>query len=244
MIERVNRQITIKVPPSGVVKSWTYNLPRTSLLEVSYRIKPINFKSTAGSFEALQLAFGSGSPPDFGLGGLQTMQLTLPPQLAPLFPWEEEVKAAETQRTNIEDELASLRSALARAKGTVESAEDVTKSTFALYPEAGRTPEGEIAIFQAQQAQGVAEEGYEKIASEIQNKERELARQNAAIAELELQKPSGWTSLVAGTFQRSFDALRLSLIASPNAEFVFEETLEAYRPEDIGPTYTRPLEGG
>ena len=64
----------------------------------------------------------------------------------------------------------------------------------------------------------------------------------AALAKLHLEAPEGWTPYVTSTFQRAYDALRVTLLCPTGSlTFTLEQTLVVARPEDIGPTYTQPL---
>jgi hypothetical protein len=220
MIERVTQQIPITTtgaPPYTHV----FYFPRASVLEYQYRVKPANFTETA-PVEGVELTFGIGSPPDFGLGPMQSNLLALPQQFAGIKPWEEAVSAANVQIANLGHQLEGESLQLSNLKGVQELVEKDEPGNFtALY-----NARAAVAAIDASIAQT---EGNKKLAE-------------AALAKLHLEAPEGWTPYVTSTFQRAYDALRVTLLCPTGSlTFTLEQTLVVARPEDIGPTYTQPL---
>jgi hypothetical protein len=234
MIERVNQTIEVTKP-----LSFSYNFARGSLLEYSYRIKPI-LSGIIGVFnvqaylDGMQITFGVGSPPDFGLGTTQTQTLLLPPQIAPQWSYELE--------------LASLSQKISAAKAKIVATEE--KITLASGQAFWLKLQVEKAVGESTEERALRQQ-LEAAEKEKLFLEGEVATIKREIANIEFEKfiteggqPSGWVPSVSGSFPRVFDALRFSMLGTTSGlRFIFEHTIEVARPEDIGPTYTTPFQG-
>jgi hypothetical protein len=219
MIERVTQTIHQEAP-NALLARRVVNLPRASLLEISYRIKPINFTFT-GQVEGLQLTFGIGNPPDFGLGQISTQTLKLPQQFAGPAVYEKELAALKLS-------IISLEVAASAAETVHIDLAQVRELTE--HNEPGNT----TAILEARAAELGAQAEADEAQARVDQAQNDLAQ-------LELQKAEGWTPYVTAAITRSFDALRLDMLATGNAQFTLDYQLVVSRPEDTGPTYTQPF---
>lgn len=220
MIERVNQTIQeVKKP-----HTFSYNFARASLLEYSFRIKPI-LSGLAPVFEVqsylegMEITFGTGSPPDFGLGSTQTQTLLLQPQVASQWSYDLEL-------LRLSKEIGAAKEKAVLASG----------QAFWLKLQVEKAP-----------PESIEERG---LRQQLEAAEKEKAMFESEIGSLEFEKltteraqPSGWIPAISSSFPRAFDALRLSMLGA-DLPFVFEHTIEVSRPEDIGPTYTTPFPQG
>lgn len=138
MIERVNppaSRFTMSLQP---IAGKTFYFPRASTLSFSYRIKPDTKPLNHQLHFQVELQFGVGNPPDFGLGAEQRDVLVLPPQIAPAEAFEQQVvaaeddlKVAEAEVTAAEGEKKMLEVDVKGFEGEVKSAEAEVKAAEA-----------------------------------------------------------------------------------------------------------------
>jgi hypothetical protein len=240
MIERVTQ--TREFQASKYVPVYlTFNFPRASLLEYEFRVKPQELKPNPEDCTAgLQFAFGVGNPPDFGLGSDQTVIARLPATIVPISQWEGKLHAAENELAAAEAQLKADETAL----GTpgLGGAGLLQQLAFAAEAYAKGSVEERLtnlgkAVSEAQAAVAAQE-------ATIGLAKGTISTIKAAIAQLHVEQPTGWTPLVMGSYARSFNAVR-ALVLPPrtlfNVTFTLELTLSISRPEDTGPTYTQPF---
>lgn len=241
MIERTTRTLRLEQKAGGTAEPFaavTYNFPGACLLEVTYRIRPLSFQQAAEALEGIKLTFGLGNPPDFGLGNLQSETMRLPRQIAGLLAWEtaeenteHDLKTAETKKTNLEATLAQLKGQLTELRAAVITAEANYKA------------EPTLTLFQAlQEAKGAIfaqEATVSTCESEISEASSAITDAVYALGKVRSEKPDGWTQPVTQSCSRTFNAVRIELQPGPAGEtltFDYEETLVAYRPQDLGTT--------
>lgn len=221
MPERANETIKVAHGEGGGPIYVEEIFPKCSLLEISFRIRPLENSAITEIAEELRVAFGEGVPPDFGLGNTNVQVLHIPAQLAGLKPWETELADNQAKLTAMKVGLEAEITQRSNLVGILELVEE-------------NEPGNYTALFNARA--GVA-----AIEGAIADTEVAIKEQEALIIRIEREKPSGWSDFVNGSFDRVYDAVRIELaLLKPRGTLAFEleYTLIVSRPEDIGPTYT------
>jgi hypothetical protein len=241
MIERVNQ--TISVTKDNFSRA--FNFPRGSTLALTYRVKPVNFEDTTGEVSGVELTFGIGNPPDFGLGNTQTETLALPGQSAGPIPFNAQLTAYAEQLTILNEQIVLFNAQIALLAASFPNLGGLFKLQEKAFLEGGGESAGYIEADNAYNA-GLAE--VKTIESEIKSAEGQIKATRAQITGIERERKhfesdfgAGWTPPVTASYSRAFDALRITILASDTAQFTLEYTLEVFRPEDLGPTYTQPF---
>lgn len=205
---------TIKVSTSSPPKPFRFNFPRASLLEYTFRILP-HFSSFSTTHSMLL-----GVELGFGIGN--------PPDFGT-------------------GSINSHTVAMPEQRGPLETWEKKLEAARVHLGVGGPGGSGllEVLAFAVTAYENASEEERQHTAGvALVEAQSAVKDQEQVIGEIEAEEPSGWTPPVSVSLARSFDALTINLltIASANT-FEFEHTVEISRPEDVGPTYTRPLQG-
>jgi hypothetical protein len=261
MIEHVNttRELFIGSAKEEAKRlhSWFYYFPGAVLLDITYRIRASQPQGeipdrTERLFTALQLTFGNGNPPDFGTGSLQTVLLKQPPEISPLRRYEVEqiaatfsIAVAKATKTTLEDKIGGLETQHARAT----EAQTIAETTYTEIKAKGEpvaTHEAERAMIEARQTAQALEGQIKEARAELTGVNESVNAAEFALADL--IAPSPWFAPVTGSFQRNFDALRLTPIIPVNEEtegpqikVLLEEDLTVYRAQDLGATPIVPV---
>ena len=253
MIEHVNRTRPVLSEPGFREENleWEYNFPRAALLEISYRARRQieNQYLTEEWITGLQITFGSGNPPDFGYGNLQSTLLRMPNQEIQTQPREQEVQRAESVLKNAEAQVpvgeanvTAAKAQLAALEAQEANAKTGAETAQAIY-NAEATPANKLSLVEASGTFFQAEAATAQQHNTIKQAEAELASLKAAVAQAQHAEnavrdevASTWTSRVTASYSRPFNAVRFKIIIPESLAFTrfdFEEDITVYRTEDL-----------
>jgi hypothetical protein len=259
MIEKINQTVPFTLifeegqpiePPAVGHTAKQINVPRTSQLTFSYRLKiPPELEPANYAIAGIELEFGHGNPPLFD----GTSLIPLPASPSAIRVHERALATAVQETGDANAALTAANNAVTAAKAKVTT---LINQIFWLKLAVEKMPPESIEERQAHGQLNLLEN--EKTAAEQEVKTLEGVVTLAVTAlhyyeskeqTIQAEKPDPWTPLVTATLSRNFDALRFALTLAKgiprnplavktglNCEL--EYTIEVARAEDLG---TQPI---